>query len=279
MIIANLFKIRASAASQIMGALVQITEKQLATIKEYEAKPKRTEKQQAELDRLIAKKTAPPQLGEGAKTYCETWLKEKLYGRRREFSNKYTEKGNICEPEAIDLYCKVNNAFAVKNEEYFENEYMTGTPDIVLPDLVADIKNSWDAFTFPLFDSELPNKDYYAQMQVYMCLTGKRKATVNYCLINAPEELIDKEARNVSYKAGLNEVDMDLYDEVRAKMTYDNIPDEFRFKSFEVAYDEKFIADLEHRVRLCRVYIGELLQMPSVLLATKEDDVTLITAA
>lgn len=279
MINANLFKIRGSAGSQIMGALVQITEKQLATIKELEAKAKRTEKQQSELDRLIAKKSAPPELSEGAKTYCEQWVKEKIYGRRREFSNKYTEKGNQCEPAAIDLYCKINGVFAVKNEAFFENEYMTGTPDLILPDVVADIKNSWDAFTFPLFDADLPSKDYYAQAQIYMNLTGKRKASINYCLINAPEELIDREARNASYRAGMNEVDMELYDEVRAKMTYDDIPDGFRFKSFPVTYDEKYISDLEHRVRLCREYIRTLLQQPSVLIATNEDGVTLVNAA
>ena len=32
-------------------------------------------------------------------------------------------------------------------------------------------------FSFPLFETELPEKDYFYQAQVYMHLTGKKKAS------------------------------------------------------------------------------------------------------
>lgn len=280
MIDPNSFKIRASAASQIMGgAMNRPTQIQLKRIDELQAKEKLTDRQQEELTGLIEKRDMPAPLSEGAKTYCENWLKEKLFERRKEFSNKYTEKGIECESAGIDLFCKINSVFAVKNEQYFENEYMTGTPDLILPKSVEDIKNSWDVFTFPLFDTELPNKDYYGQMQVYMELTGKEASGVNYCLINAPEELIDKEAKFTSLKAGLLEVDMELWDEVRAKMTYDTIADELKFRRFQVEYESEYILALEHRVRLCREYIKELIGSPSILLATHSDGLTHISAA
>lgn len=255
-----LFKIRCSAIGKIMGGVNRPTEKQLATLADLEAKAQTvkglTDKQKETLAELIAKRDAPPQLGEGAKTWCKQWIKEHLYSRRREFSNKYTEKGITCEPKAIDLTADVMSyGLICKNEQHFEDDDIIGTPDLILSDTVEDIKNSWDCFTFPLFDAELPESDYYYQLQGYMALTGKKRAAVNYCLIDAPEELIDREARNASFRAGLPEVDMDLYDEVQAKMTYGNIPNELRFKRFEFDRNDEVITQIRQQVKLCREYI------------------------
>jgi hypothetical protein len=255
------FKIRCSGIGHIMGLVNRPTEIQLNKIVELQSKPKLTELQAAELARLIEKRDAPPQLSDGGKTYCENWLKEQLYGRQMEFSSKYTEKGNACEPAGIDLTAKMMHYdFVLKNEEFYEDDYMTGTPDIVLADIIEDIKNSWSCFTFPLFDTELPKADYYYQLQGYMHLTGRKKAAVNYVLIDAPDEIIDKETRSVWFKAGNEgDIDMECHDEVRAKMTYADVPDELRFKRFEFDYNEDVIKTIQDRVLLCREYINSLL--------------------
>jgi len=256
------FKIHCSAIGEIMGgAFNKPTELQMNQLAELEAKEKRTDKQEQTLQDLIAKRDAPPALQDGAKTYCQNWLKQQLYKRRKEFSNKYTEKGNICEPAAIDFVAKkMGYGLVIKNEQYYENDFMCGTPDLVLPEIIEEIKNSWSVWTFPLFSNEIPDKQYPLQVQGYMALTGIRKAAVNYCLIDAPLEIMDREARSVWYKAGNSgDVDMECYDEVYAKMTYADIPDELKWKRFEFNYSQPIIDAIERQVMLCRSYIDTLI--------------------
>lgn len=259
------FKIRCSAIGKICGgAFNKPTEKQLIKIADLEKKKGEkglTTLQEVELKELIAKRDNPPELSEGAKTYCQEWLKEQIYDRRKEFSNKYTEKGTVCEPQAIEMVAEhMGYGLISKNEKHYENDFMTGTPDLVLAKIVEDIKNSWSIFTFPLFDTELPNSDYYLQLQGYMELTGINKAAVNYCLIDAPTEIMDAEARRIYYKAGNEgDVPMECYDEVYAKMTYSNVPITLKIKRFEFDYEKSVIAVIKERVELCREYIKSII--------------------
>jgi len=258
-----LFKIRASQCGKIMGGVFsKPTDKQIELLNELQARANGegkplTENMKAELADLIAKRDNPPMLQAGAKTYLQQWMKEQLYNRRKEFSNQFTEKGLLCEDAAIDFVSRLMGYGEIeKNTVYKENDYCTGTADLVLRDSVEDIKNSWDVFTFPLFATELPESDYYYQLQVYMWLYGKERAAVNYCLIDAPEEIIDQVARNQSYKAGNSEVDMELYDEVRLKMCFPDIHPRLKLKRFEFTYNEMAIAGIQQQVKLCRDYIN-----------------------
>lgn len=280
------FKIRASACGSIMGLVNRPTPKQLAYLNELQAKAKRTAKQEETLEELIAKRDAKPSLSAGAKTYCEQWLKEQIgfYNRRAEFSNKYTERGIQCEPAAIELLADaMGYGMISKNEQHFEDDDITGTPDVLVPHTVDDVKSSWDWRTFPLFSDELPESDYYYQGQCYMALTGRPKASVNYCLIDTPEEFIEREAFYVSKRAGFNEVEMELYDEVRAKMTYDGLPLSLRFKRYEFERDETTITAIRQQVKLCRDYIKNLYcqihKIPPFMIASHTNGVTIIEAA
>lgn len=256
----NQFKIHASQIGKIMGGVNRPTQKQLDTLADLLSRTKPlTDNQKKTVEDITAKRDAKPELQKGAKTYCQQWVKEQIYSRRIEFSNKYTEKGNICEPEGIDLTARVMGyGLICKNEQFYFDDDICGTPDIVLPEIIEDIKNSWSCFTFPLFEVTLPDTDYYYQLHGYMALTGRKKAAVNYCLIDAPDELIDREARTAAYKAGMAEVEMELYDEVHAKMTYGGIPDNLRFKRFEFDCDESVVAQIREQVKLCREYIATL---------------------
>jgi hypothetical protein len=172
-------------------------------------------------------------ISETTKTYVKEYLISEIYGIKKQISNKYLSKGIWLEDEAIDKAIEwLDIPFALKNEKYFEDEYFCGTPDLILEDEVLDIKCSWDAFTFPLFENEIPTKDYFYQLQVYMHLTGKRKARLVYVLLNTPEEL--------------------LYEE---KHSYDNMDKKYRIKTFEIEYSEEVIADLQQRVTNIREFI------------------------
>lgn len=196
------FKIRASASGQIM-----------------------TNPQKKEA--LISKTT---------ETYVQNWIKESIYGVRKEIKSKYLNKGLSLEDEAIDTAINwLNLPFVLKNEKYFEDEFFCGTPDLILENEVLDIKCSWDCFTFPLFEDEIATKDYIYQLQVYMHLTGKTNARLVYVLLNTPEELTWEQ-----------------------KNDYSNMDKKYRIKTFSIDYDKAIIEDLQQRVLNIRNYITTL---------------------
>lgn len=186
---------------------------------------------------MVDPKNKTDRLSKTTQTYLEEWAKEQIYGVKKEFSSKQTDKGIEVEQEAIDLAIDwAGIEFCVKNETYFEDDYFTGTPDIILSDTICDIKNSWDCFTFPLFENEIPNKDYFYQLQVYMHLTGKKKAKLIYTLLNTPNYL--------DYGMGID---------------YSLLPPEKRCKVFNIDYDRDVIDKLIDRVIESRKYLKILL--------------------
>lgn len=194
-------------------------------------------------------------LGKTGESYLKQWLKEQEFNRKYEFTSKYTQKGLINEDESIDFIADhLNYGMLMKNEDFFQNDFMQGTPDIILKDHIIDVKNSWDVFTFPYYDNEV-NQDYYWQGQVYMALTGKTKYKVIYTLTNTPVNLITKEAYFWCKNNGFDELDEDVYNSFLKKMTYDDLPDEKRIKIFEFDRNDKDIILIEERVKECREYL------------------------
>jgi hypothetical protein len=259
------FKIRCSAISQIMGIgkdAKPITEIQLGKIKELQEKPKLTEKQNNDLQDLIAKRDHKPTINEilpeTCKNYLETWAKEQLYNRRKDFYSKYCDKGTTCEPASIEFLSEqLGWGFVLKNEQQFENDFMTGEPDVVLPTAIKEIKNSWDCFTFPLFDTE-PDKAHVWQVQGYMALTGATEAQICYVLMDMPEHLIQRQVNFEAHKLGLMELDAETEAEIREQYLYSKLAPELRIKAFTIYRSEEAIAAIEQRVKECREYLQTL---------------------
>ena len=207
------FKIRCSAISSIM------------------TKPKK--------DRLVSA---------GAETYCKSWYKEQIYGRKEEISSKYMFKGNSVEDDSIDFIGKqLEYKKLRKNFKSFENDFMTGTPDVIIKDEILEVKNSWNCFKFPLLETDIPKKGYYYQAQGYMHLTGLRKAKLIYTLMDTPEDLIEKEYNPFSYNEN--------YEDFRKKYLFNNIDNKYRIKVFQIDYDEDVVNTIIDRVNSCREYL------------------------
>jgi len=169
-------------------------------------------------------------LSQTTKSYVEEWLKEQIYGVKKEVDNKYTQKGNECELDSLDLFCDyaiIDNFDINYDTKFIENEFLQGTPDAIYNDVVIDLKNSWDCFTFPLFAKEVPNKNYYYQLQGYMHLLGLKKAKLVYVLSDTPAHIIEKEAKFYAYNNGYDVIDGIAEPEVLKKfidkITYTNI--------------------------------------------------------
>lgn len=189
-------------------------------------------------------------LSETAKTMLVLWYKEKLYDRRKEVQSKYMTKGNSVEDASIEYVNRIYGTNWTKNEQYYESDYLHGTPDIVT-DLIIDIKNSWDFSTFPLFSSSIPTKDYEWQVQGYMMLTGKEKASVIYTLMDLPDEQIELEYRR-SGGAGL------ITPEFKANYKYSNVPDKLRAKRFDFEYSDELAEQIMTKVEEARRFVSNL---------------------
>lgn len=189
------------------------------------------------------------------KTYIEEWLISEITGKNKVIQSKYLRRGNESENLAIARVGKD----LVKNEQYYENDYFTGTPDVITEDTVIDTKCSWDCFTFPFFMQEPPIA-YVAQLQVYMNLTGKRKATLAYCLENGTMEQINSLAWSKAKEVGADEPTIEHWDSAESDLNYDHLPDHLRIKKFEIEYNEDMIKNLIDGVIFGRNYIkNELL--------------------
>jgi hypothetical protein len=210
---------------------------------------------------MTAPRSKSEVLSQTAKTYIEELAKEHLFGIKKVFKSRYTDKGNEVEDKAIEFTEEVLGfEFLTKNEEYFENDYIKGTPDIITTSLVIDVKSSWSGDTFPFFETELPNKDYYYQVMGYMWLTGKKNALISYCLINTPEEIVNDEIRRTAWGKYEIEPSEETIRDVMAIHNFDHIPKDRRVKAFHVEYNEGVVNEMKTRIEHCRTYFNELIR-------------------
>jgi hypothetical protein len=209
-------------------------------------------------------KTKGESLSQTTKTYLQELAVEEIYGIRKEFSSRYTDKGNEVEELSIALCNDVLNlGFIYKNEEHYSNDWISGTPDVNTDEILLDVKSNWDAFTFfeKVLDDDLKNKDYFYQLQGYLWLTNKTEALLCYCLIDTPLQIVEDEIRREHWKASLIEENSDLRAFVQAKHTFGHIPKEKRLKTFKIAKDDEVIEAIKTRIEECREYYNNLIQI------------------
>jgi hypothetical protein len=198
-------------------------------------------------------------LSQTAKSYIQELVLEHKYGIKKEFSSRYTDKGLQCEDEAIALVNDVLGlGFIFKNEEHFQNDWITGTPDVNTNDILLDVKCSYEASTFPFFETEIPTPAYFFQLQGYLWLTGKTEALLCYCLVNTPLEIVEDEVRREHWKHKVIDEDLEIRDFVQKKHNFDQIPDNRKVKVFKVERDETIIWAIQEKVEEARIYYNLL---------------------
>lgn len=187
----------------------------------------------------------------------ELWVQEK-YNRRREISSKYMSKGTIVEDNSIDLLSVLQGKFYEKNEENFENDWITGTPDIISPEL-RDIKSSWDIFTFHKTLSNGITDDNFWQAQSYMDLTGADVCYIDYCLVDTPEQLIEYEKRKILYNPETDSTEWYYRKckDVERKCRYGDISNEEKCETFPVERNNEKINLIHERVEMCREWMDK----------------------
>ena len=195
--------------------------------------------------------------------------------------DKKMDKGTFNEPQNIDLASKVLGWKNVnsKDEKFrIANDYFIGEPDINTPDLLADIKSSWNASTFPFFKDPM-NKSYKAQLHCYMDLTGKDKAELVYCLSDHPEHILQAEIKRLTYyysersylfpdADGIEELwsmaEEKAEEKIRKEGTFPQIPDKNKVKRFIIEKDPEFMEEIYTRVIEARKIFDELYNSKSL---------------
>jgi hypothetical protein len=204
-------------------------------------------------------------LSESTKSYLVDVYVSAMYGRKKEFSNKYVEKGLMVEEDSITLYSRIKKEFFQKNEQLLQNNYLKGTPDLFVgksikkAQVIIDIKSSWDIFTYFATHTKNINRDYWWQLQGYMALTGASSARLAYCLLDTPDMLISDEKRKLMYKMGAvtNESPeyLEACKELDLSLKYEDIPLDHRLNEFYIERDDAAIESLYNKVELAREYL------------------------
>ena len=210
---------RASSFGNLMtesrGA--SITEKQLETLNEFEERIRNgvkplTEKQKEFYLDLKAKRDAPPQLSDTAKSEIEkVWLLNEK-GFWEDLNNKFLTKGLMNEEDGLELVSDYLDDFILKNQERKNviigqlegtdiEVGITGEADgfceVDGKKVVIDIKSSWNPKTF--LNAKL-STIYEYQLRIYMFLYDVDEAWLCYCLTDTPQDLIDAEKKKTFYK-------------------------------------------------------------------------------
>lgn len=198
-------------------------------------------------------------IGKTGESYLNRWMIEQIFERRQEFSNKYTQKGDLAENGSIEFIKESLGLDGIKKYEgkEFMSEFMRGTPDVIMNDVIIDVKNSWDCFTFPFFAKEVPNMDYYWQAQVYMDLVGIDKYLLIYILSDTPQYLIERESFYWCKENGYEDKEGDMLRRFENRMTYSDIEDKDRIRVFEIDKNQEDIDLIKERVEVARNYINK----------------------
>lgn len=212
-------------------------------------------------------------------------------GRREEIKSKYLTKGNAREEDSITLLSRVKQTFYKKNAERLNNAFLTGEVDMFDGESIEkaietiDIKTSWSRVTFNKACVKELDRDYKLQGQGYMALTGAKKHTVAFCLVNGTEQAITDEKRKLSYVKGMSDThgnptpeciekckqieinhifDLKSFMDENPFFQFDNdisewrwdIPMEKRVHTFTFEKDEAVIESIYKRIKECREWLN-----------------------
>jgi len=196
------------------------------------------------------------------KIYCS-----EVYGRKKDITTKQMEKGILAEDDSIRLFSQVEGKMYFKNDEPLENEWFSGHPDIFIGDNiqnaieVSDIKTSWSLDTFMPKLIEEPDRGYVAQLNCYYSLTGAKIGHLVYCLVSAPQSIIESEKKallwrmNVATEYATEYLEAAL--EMEKLMIFEDIDYRERVIKHFIPRDEELIEKMKAKVPKMRQWLQE----------------------
>ena len=192
------------------------------------------------------------------------------YGREKDMTSKFTEKGKFVEDESITMLSFHEQKPYEKNTERVTDEWFTGEYDLYLGNSptdateIIDIKSSWDVLTFLSNLTKPLEKDYYWQLQGYMALSGATVGKVAYVLADCPPHILLQQQRSLLYNMNVASEEAPEYIEACEKLermlTYGDIPLREKVLTFPVMRNEEDIQLARGKVLKAREFLAELEQ-------------------
>ena len=140
---------------------------------------------------MTSSRTKGEVLGQTAKSYIIQKAKEDFFEYKTELTNKYVMKGIHQEQDSIDLLNAVRFENYKKYEHRAENEWLTGSCDIITEELIIDIKSSWSLETFPATSYELKDlSEYEWQGRAYMWLYDRPRFELCYVMVSTSDDIL-----------------------------------------------------------------------------------------
>lgn len=165
---------------------------------------------------------------------CKTYLLEWYAQSFEDIPSKYMAKGILMEDAAIDyMATQLGYEQASKNINIYQNDWMIGTPDVIIGETVIDLKCSWNKKTLIESANSL-NTDYEWQLRAYMWLTGCTEAILFYALMDTPAD--------ANYGK---------------EVVYTYLPDSERWVAYQFKKDEAIEELIKERVIKCREWLTE----------------------
>lgn len=190
-----------------------------------------------------------------------------VYGRKTDITTKQMDKGIVCEPASIQLVSLVEGKMYFKNEDYLENEWFCGHPDIFIGDNVqnaeeiSDLKTSWSMDTFMPKLIESIDRGYEAQLNCYYSLTGAKSGYIFYTLVSATPEMVEEEKyyilKRLNAATEYSPEAIEAIENLKTNMIFEDIDYRERVIKISVPRNEELIQKMKDKVPVLRKWLSD----------------------
>lgn len=255
----NNFKFRCHYLGDLVGGWYNkqnkpvLTEKQFEEVKKLENKPKLTDKQAETLANYKIKvdewvrKQDNVELEPATITVLNRIWAEEVLSIRDVLLSKAVKRGVKQEDESIDLVNYIFKSALQKNTQRFENDYLSGEPDLVTKSSIVDIKTCESWHTFYYKSIQTATDDYKWQLWAYCQLANKSQAFIAYTLPSYDDE-------TVAYQQSKT-MDIEEENQIYLNMNFERIPKIKRIKIAKVDVSGIDKVKVEKYLDKCREYL------------------------
>ena len=229
-------------------------------------KDKLTEKMEAEMEMLIAKRDAPFELSDTAKGKIEEVWRMTEKNIPTIVTSKYMEKGTFQEQLGRQMISEVDQRLYKRNTERKKKGALSGVCDVFdeMPDkkIIHDIKCCWDSKTFM---NAYMTKLQEWQGRSYMELWNADEFWLRFCLVDCPDHIYENELYKFKLNNGIIDDSNPEYEEkldnFRRTIMFSDNPNltvEERVKTIKITRDKKLFKEFNNRVPACHDYYNSI---------------------
>jgi hypothetical protein len=181
-------------------------------------------------------------LSAGGKTHVRELVREAVYGfEPAEVETRPILKGRAVEGACIEMLARITGRPLTKNHQRRTNGLISGECDLWDDPLKhgRDVKAPYSMQSMPIVLADCYDSGYEWQMRGYSVLWDAESWSVDYVLVDTPEELIALEPQALHFVS--------------------HIPEHLRWTSWLVARDRALESMIEDKVLAARRYYREVL--------------------